>query len=279
MNALKNKIQSQRGASITFALLLFLVCAIISSVVIVAATAVGGRASKMAELDQRYYAVNSAAELFRDVLEQQTVTVTTGTKTVCKEDQDGTEVSGTKTITPETYKASMNGSPVSSADSLVIGAAVQLVKEELTNKTTSENKSEKEVEINSLPTVSSLSTLDLTAAGTGITNAAALTVKLTPSNVASGKMTISVSNQDTSKGTYTLGLTFKADIIQNENALTTYSAPLPTTDESGKIIEGEYTRYKTVEKTTISTIRWKLIDMRTVVAVAPSNTNPSGGGA
>lgn len=82
MTAMKNKIRSQRGASITFALLLFLVCAIISSIVIVAATAVGGRASKMAELDQRYYAVNSAAELLRDVLEQQTVTVTATTQTV-----------------------------------------------------------------------------------------------------------------------------------------------------------------------------------------------------
>ena len=82
MTAMKNKIRSQRGASITFALLLFLVCAIISSIVIVAATVVGGRASKMAELDQRYYAVNSAAELLRDVLEQQTVTVTATTQTV-----------------------------------------------------------------------------------------------------------------------------------------------------------------------------------------------------
>jgi len=279
MNAMKNKIKSQRGASITFALLLFLVCAIISSIVIVAATAVGGRASKMAELDQRYYAVNSAAELLRDVLEKQIVTVTTGTRTECKEDQDNKEVSDTKTISSETYKTSMNESPVSSADSLVIGAAVQLVKAELTNKITSENKNEKEAEIKSLPAVSSLSTLELTAAGTGITNAAALNVKLTPSNVESGKMTISVSNQDISKGTYTLGLTFKADIIQNENALTSYSAPLPSTDENGKIKEGKYTRTKTVKKTTISTIRWKLIDMRTVVAAAPSVTKTPGGGA
>lgn len=67
MKAIKNKIRSRRGASITFALLLFLVCAVISSVVIVAASTSGGRLSELAVMDQRYYAVNSAAELLCDV--------------------------------------------------------------------------------------------------------------------------------------------------------------------------------------------------------------------
>ena len=61
MNAMKNKIKSQRGASITFALLLFLVCAVISSVIIVAATAAAGRMSEQAEMDERYYAVTAVA--------------------------------------------------------------------------------------------------------------------------------------------------------------------------------------------------------------------------
>lgn len=63
MSAIKKKLRSQRGASITFALLLFLVCAIISSVIIVASTASAGRMSQLATMDQRYYAVNSTAEL------------------------------------------------------------------------------------------------------------------------------------------------------------------------------------------------------------------------
>lgn len=66
MNAMKNKIQSQRGASITFALLLFLVCAVISIVVVVAGSAAAGRMSERAETDQRYYAVTSAVELLCD---------------------------------------------------------------------------------------------------------------------------------------------------------------------------------------------------------------------
>ena len=56
--------KSERGASITFALLLFLVCAVISSIVIVAATTTSGRLSSLAKMDQRYYAVTSAAKLF-----------------------------------------------------------------------------------------------------------------------------------------------------------------------------------------------------------------------
>ncbi len=70
MRAIQKKIQSRRGASITFALLLFLVCAVLSSVVIVAATTSAGRISKLAESDQRYYAVTSAAELIADLLDE-----------------------------------------------------------------------------------------------------------------------------------------------------------------------------------------------------------------
>ncbi len=60
---MKRKIRSQKGASISFALLLFLVCAVVSSIVIVSASAVGGRFSKLGQMDQRYYAVTSAARL------------------------------------------------------------------------------------------------------------------------------------------------------------------------------------------------------------------------
>lgn len=68
MNAVGRKLQSRRGASITYALLIFLVCAVVSSIVIVAGTAAAGRMSNLAESDQRYYAVTSAAELLRGEL-------------------------------------------------------------------------------------------------------------------------------------------------------------------------------------------------------------------
>lgn len=67
-NRIKDKLRSRMGASITFALLLFLVCTVLSSVIIVAATAASGRMSKIAETDQRYYAVTSAAVLLKDMI-------------------------------------------------------------------------------------------------------------------------------------------------------------------------------------------------------------------
>ena len=65
-NRVKKKLRSQKGASITFALLLFLVCAVLCSVILMAATTSSGRMAKMAETDQRYYAVTSAAELLKN---------------------------------------------------------------------------------------------------------------------------------------------------------------------------------------------------------------------
>lgn len=261
MNAMKNKIKSQRGASITFALLLFLVCAIISSIVIVAATAVGGRASQMAELDQRYYAVNSAAELLRDVLEGQTVVVTTGTKTVSTVDQTGTEVTSegkTTTVLPE--KLILKGTTdmdISSDTSLVSAAAKMLA--EVDGAT--------------------LSTDPISLSVTGVDNKTATALGVTMSanmDTANRNLYIDAVNTDTSKGRYTLNLTFKANMIQDDNVSTTYSAPLPKI-VGGKIQEGQYTRKKTEEKTKVSTIKWKLIDMQTVVATTASSTESTGG--
>ena len=69
MRTIKAKLRSRRGASITFALLLFLVCAIISSVVVVAASTVGGRMSGMRETDQRYYGATAAARKLQEIFE------------------------------------------------------------------------------------------------------------------------------------------------------------------------------------------------------------------
>lgn len=76
LRPIKKKIQSERGASITFALLLFLVCAVVGSAVLAAGSAAAGRMSKIAENDQRYYSVNSAARLLIDLVEGDEVKVT-----------------------------------------------------------------------------------------------------------------------------------------------------------------------------------------------------------
>ena len=63
------KLRSREGASLTFALLAFLVCAVISAILLASASAAAGRVSGLADMDQRYYAVTSAAQLFCDELE------------------------------------------------------------------------------------------------------------------------------------------------------------------------------------------------------------------
>lgn len=80
-NAIRNKLTSRAGASITFALLLFLVCAVVGSVVLAAGTAASGRFSDLHEMDARYYSVTSAAGLLRDTLNGKSVTVTQATET------------------------------------------------------------------------------------------------------------------------------------------------------------------------------------------------------
>ena len=75
MQAIKKKLRSQRGASLTFALLIFLVCAVVGSVVLAAGTASSGRMSQIAEMDQRYYSVNSAARLLTELIDGKSVTI------------------------------------------------------------------------------------------------------------------------------------------------------------------------------------------------------------
>ena len=79
LQKLKQKLKSQTGASITFALLLFLVCAVVGSVVLTAGTAAAGRMSELAKMDQRYYSVTSAAQLLQDIISDQTIEVKDGT--------------------------------------------------------------------------------------------------------------------------------------------------------------------------------------------------------
>ena len=81
MNKIKQKLRSQSGASITFALLLFLVCAVLCSVIITSATASAGRMSGIAKTDQSYYSVSSACELLKDLLNDNNVAIVTVTTT------------------------------------------------------------------------------------------------------------------------------------------------------------------------------------------------------
>ncbi|MDO4803709.1 MAG: hypothetical protein Q4A32_02695 [Lachnospiraceae bacterium] len=97
MNRIGKKLRSQDGASITFALLLFMVCAILCSALLVAATTASGRMAQMAERDQRYYAVASASEMLEGLIsgEDNVVTIIK----VTEEKQAATYTNGVVTDT------------------------------------------------------------------------------------------------------------------------------------------------------------------------------------
>ena len=69
------KLKSESGVTLVLALVFFLICAVIGSVVIAAATSASGRMAGLVEQQQSYYTVSSAAEYFRDVTESRTVTL------------------------------------------------------------------------------------------------------------------------------------------------------------------------------------------------------------
>lgn len=75
-NRIRAKLRSQRGASIIFALFFFIVCAVIGSIVLTAATAAAGRAKDIKKRNQDYYAANSAADLLEHQLAKPDAKVT-----------------------------------------------------------------------------------------------------------------------------------------------------------------------------------------------------------
>ena len=70
-----NKLKDNTGASITFALLLFMVCAVVSSVLITAGTVAVGRISESSSTDSRYYSVMSAVNVLDDLYSDSNVTL------------------------------------------------------------------------------------------------------------------------------------------------------------------------------------------------------------
>ena len=118
MKRIRKKLNSRKGASITYALLIFLVCAVVGSAVLVAGTVSSGRMSQVAEYDQRYYAVTSAARLMIKLIDDQTVTI-------LKE-----EISDGSTPDPDSKKYYRSGSEISTAtnfDSIPAQTAFQII--------------------------------------------------------------------------------------------------------------------------------------------------------
>ena len=188
MCAIKKKIESRRGASITFALLLFLVCAMVSAVAIVAATTSAGRMSQLAQMDQRYYAVNSAAELLCDIFVGSDSEPTPAV-TVTYTKADGEAQSTDYTIDEATRSLDV---------SLVVKAAEAAAKARVT-------KDEVVLASDTDPKV-------LQAKVDGVSLNCNITEKMKPDGLLVFNISNAVSNADTSKGKYQLELTLASDL-------------------------------------------------------------------
>lgn len=64
----KEILQQKRGAALIYALMFFLFCALVGTIVVTAAAANAGKAAKMREEQQEYLAVRSAAQLVADMM-------------------------------------------------------------------------------------------------------------------------------------------------------------------------------------------------------------------
>ena len=272
MNAMKNKIKSQRGASITFALLLFLVCAVVSGIVIVAATAASGRMDQIAESDQRYYAVTSAAELLKDALDGKTVTVKTVETSIFTQSHNGDTVTETPDSSEDAKEVKMwYGDAESSATTLtedtmealsVLGDAAYRVANAEYKKlqTPAEGETAKELVIApNPPDISGGRQLTLTATGVSdATVTGAFSVDIVEQATSKGIVNFFVSKTDGKdpNKAYTLKLSLKADVKTTADKQTTTGTPTN--------VSADGTKYDIVETTTSTietTMIWTLTDI------------------
>ena len=272
MNAMKNKIKSQRGASITFALLLFLVCAMVSGVVIVAATTAGGRMSNLPDIDQRYYAVSSAAELLGNALDEQVVTVvksrerTIVNKYKADDTQDGSPVKTPNALITEIYPGDPSADStllkVESSYSLLTSIADKLTNNVLTNMDEDTVKPTPRESTETFPIkvtrkINATGALNLSSDSlTDDEGLAILSVEIYQQLDEDGTLTFYVSkpvknSEGTVTGAYTLRLIFAADKTKDSIYHTEHGTPV--VDGTGK-----YTVTDTETKVTTIKYKWTL---------------------
>lgn len=276
MERVRQKLESQRGASITFALLLFLVCAVVSSVVIVAGTAAAGRMSQIAEMDQRYYAVTSAAELLKDALDGNAVTVEKTTVTQVTLDQDGNPVeTGGEASDPSEGETEPTGPEVRLFNGTEVDEA-QIITF---------------TDADSLPLMAHAAyyietyrddpgkwpfgrTLTLTVSGSGVGEATAdaLKVTLLEQLESNGIMTLYVTKPGKTNQAYTLKLTFKADVTDNSYVSTDRGTPKNVKTVGGKTT---YTVDETRTTREVTTLKWTLTGI--VKSAVPATSEGLGG--
>ena len=242
------KLRGRAGASLTFALLLFLVCAVIGSVVLAAGTAAAGRFSQLTSMDARYYAVTSAARLFCDQLDGRSVTVTrvrvsTETETTTYTEQPDSTVTETVTTSGPDYTYS---STLPAAGTLLGDAATTLVFGSVTDYDSAEGWN--------ASGASAAATRDLTVT---VGDKTSLTVNVRVSQRPDGVMELTFSNADEPK--YTVLMTLACSRSGTPGSTTAY-----TTSSGGSGLTRTETVTAVTRETRPDTFTWTVTSMKKV---------------
>ena len=285
-NRIRKKLNSRRGASITFGLFIFVVCAVLGAVALTAGTASAGRAAKMAEMDQRYHAVNSAAELIAKELcgQNRAVTIvrervveTTTVKTVVL-DETGQQEGEPTTVNSAkaTFTTKINNHPI----------ALERTVENYGANTAADDGSSLDTNLSLLTRQAAeqlfgavkpncddgmACSMKNSTAGTrkelsmSLSEHSELQVDIIMERLANGDLKFTISNhiddsQSTNNDKYTLILLLEASISESED--TRSATPDKTTDsttdsETNKTTMTD-TKVTTVTTTKTSTISWSV---------------------
>ena len=301
MERIKNKIKSNNGASITFALLIFLVCAVISGIVIVAATTSAGRMSKTTEMDQRYYAVTSAAELLKEYIDPEEPDNKELIRVIMTRDSDITTTYYGETV-DDTKPKVLHGPDAVPGEWSIETEVLEYEEETLENDTidddygviddpvepdNGENNDndftpmtllEYAAEKLALDDLSKImpdidselpitKSLSLSTSLVDLENTD-LSVDISMNVDKNGTLTLDISNADTAKGIYKLRLTFFSDIKKNSRELTKNGTPENVRSDTDSETGNSVVIYDIVDVKTETEIReysWTFVNVETVM--------------
>lgn len=213
MKRAKRKLCAHAGASITFALLLFLVCAVLCAVIIAAATASVGRLVKIGAVDQRYYAVTSASAVLRNMIDGKTVTVS---EVLEKPEGTPTDVYVLDGVASGTRETELIAASAAAEQTITRDAATRYY-----------NSKYKKPESERDPFSSQTSMLSLTLEGTSVPNPCPLDLTVVESFEDNGNLILTVGNEHS----FQQKLVFSVTESENNSERTYYS-----TNAAGEVI-------------------------------------------
>ena len=270
MNRILQKLRSRKGASITFALLLFLVCAVLSSVMIAAATAAAGRMSGLAENDRRYYGVTSAAGLMKDLIDGRSVTITRVTVQDSTQHYKDDEPVGDPSPADGDLKEYLG--EINNENQISVGL-YGTQKSILNDAAYDYYTYRKALADGGMPDLPEEKTLTLTLEAGDASVEGMIPVTITESIDGNGKMTVTLSAESEGK-VFRQQLVFTANVtsdlgfgaVQEKEAVANYSEWEETTGEGQSAVTTIHNEYDSVTTTTITetfTVTWTLSDVKT----------------